>query len=366
MRGIWNSFFKKAMNMNAHPVSMMDLVLYNNLNKPSIIKALLTENAIRHQIFSETLSFLSVKTNLDKISEHAQKNMSEWKKNKISAPNIVEVIARDWGNTTLEMTRRHGQIYTVLNMASSDFPGGGCFDGGSAQEENMWQRSTCVLSMLGNEEILFNQDDTSYRYSKTLKKLIDGQVLMSESEMNQLRKQVANPLNNHIFKVFWDANPRICFRGAEQYIPVPSDVIIGPRESLHVDSSLKFLNDHEIFPFHEMRSAAPMNDLTNTKMEDELSRRIGAQLDTLILHNQSYVVLGAWGCGQYHQKPEMVSKIYANEIAKRADFFKHIVFAIRSQGLKKSHTFGIFSECLNQLPLNRLNHSCDSKHYRMS
>ncbi|OEH47372.1 hypothetical protein lpari_01540 [Legionella parisiensis] len=60
----------------------------------------------------------------------------------------VEVVPKDWGTATLEATEEHGEVYTVLNMANSLYPGGAVFEGGSAQEENMWHRTTCALSLM--------------------------------------------------------------------------------------------------------------------------------------------------------------------------------------------------------------------------
>ncbi|MGM9452782.1 hypothetical protein ACTAZI_05530 [Legionella bozemanae] len=52
-----------------------------------------------------------------------------------------------------------------------------------------------------------------------------------------------------------------------------------------------------------------------------MRRRIAAQLDTLILVGQPNVILGAWGCGEFKNEPQLVAEIYAEEIGKRAHFF---------------------------------------------
>lgn len=51
-------------------------------------------------------------------------------------------------------------------------------------------------------------------------------------------------------------------------------------------------------------------------------------MDTLIIKGRKHVILGAWGCGEFHNSPNVVARIYQEEISKRAEHFEHIVFAI--------------------------------------
>ncbi len=50
------------------------------------------------------------------------------------------MVQQNFGVTALEVTKKHGKVYPVLNMANSLFPGGTALEGGSAQEENLWHR----------------------------------------------------------------------------------------------------------------------------------------------------------------------------------------------------------------------------------
>ncbi len=232
-------------------------------------------------------------------------------------------------------------------MASAEFPGGGCFEGGNAQEENMWQRSDCVLSLL-EPGIFFNKEDFNIHYIQDFKQLIEAKKLMTESEYQQLQAHCPDINPSQAFKVYFEARPRVCFKGPELYLPESSDNSIGCRESLDIDNSLRTLQDFNIFPFFEMRSAAPAPSDTQTP-QAELQRRIAAQLDTLIIHEKKHAVLGAWGCGQYKHHPEMISELYAQELEKRSGAFEHIVFAIRTQGHRPSHNLKAFIKNLEGL-----------------
>ena len=128
----------------------------------------------------------------------------------------VVVLPGDWGEVTLELTRRYGTLFASLNMANAYGPGGGYTHGMVAQEENMFRRTDCHFS-LRREDI--DGDDEEYIPS------------------------ITTLLNAEEGRVYLDvARPRVCIRG--------------PEEREQSDLGYRWLGDDEVFPFYELRSAA--------------------------------------------------------------------------------------------------------------
>lgn len=87
-----------------------------------------------------TLDHITDPEKLHELQSQAFNNLKSWEKEKVEPPQKVEVVQQDFGVTALEVTKKHGKVYSVLNMANSLFPGGTALEGGSAQEENLWHR----------------------------------------------------------------------------------------------------------------------------------------------------------------------------------------------------------------------------------
>jgi len=157
--------------------------------------------------------------------------------------------------------------------------------------------------------------------------------------------------------VMFDPSIQVCFRGPEVYHTNKPNKLFPGGTSSDIDKSYVFLNPTEIFPFREMRSSAPYNtmylDHRHSDTEKILRERIAAQLDTLILEKQKYVVLGAWGCGAFRNNPFIVSRLYAEEIQKRAHCFEHIIFPVLNIGVKKNN-FEVFNQALSGIKLGKI------------
>jgi uncharacterized protein (TIGR02452 family) len=69
--------------------------------------------------------------------------------------------------------------------------------------------------------------------------------------------------------------------------------------------------------------------------EEETTKRIAAQLDTLVDAGIKHAVLSAFGCGAFENPAAEVAAIYKSEIAKRSEFFEVIAFAIFDKGNKE-------------------------------
>jgi hypothetical protein len=120
----------------------------------------------------------------------SQLNVDQWSSEKPQKGDqpVVEVRASDWGEVTLDLTQKYGEIFVVLNMANAEIGGGGYVEGQPAQEENIFRRSDCHFhlykdEMLKSEEIHKNdppavqKNEESYYgdlYRPEFTKLLEG------------------------------------------------------------------------------------------------------------------------------------------------------------------------------------------------
>ncbi|KTD41770.1 poly(ADP-ribose) glycohydrolase domain-containing protein [Legionella parisiensis] len=329
-------------------------------HKPSLLWGTLSGDRWRHKSMGLTLEHITDPEMFDTLQSHAFNNLKSWKKEKVDPPKKVEVVQQDFGVTALELTKKHGKVYPVLNMANSLFPGGAALEGGSAQEENMWHRSSCARSLL-SKGIYYDEERKCFLYDDHTRRLLSGQVKMSPDELHSLsvRRGIKIP---EAYKVFMDEHPQIFFRGPEILVPTYSDEFTSKIQFI-ADNVLSYplLSKEKIFPFYEIRASAPELvgkeiDLENKdfagQYTGDLRHRISALLDTLILKGQTDAILGAWGCGSFKNKPEIVAEIFREEIEKRAKHFQHIVFPIIDT--QQETNYPVFKKYLDGLKLGNL------------
>lgn len=329
----------------------------HDAHKPNVFTGGFSGTRWRHKSMGKTLDYIFDPEKFVELQKQSQVNLSQWVQKKISLPHSVEVIHEDWGVATLEATKKHGVMYSVLNMANSVYPGGAALEGGSAQEENIWHRSTCARSLL-DKIIYLDKNSKTFCYNEIARKLLEAKIKMTGEECEAIGETDFIP-----YKVFFAREPRVCFRGPEVAMITSGFDDYSPKRLSDSSRSYSFLPQSDIFPFYELRSAAPdrssqppiMGHEDQIEYIDDLRRRIAAQLDTLIIERQPNVILGAWGCGEFKNDPRIVAQIYCEEIEKRADFFDHIVFPILNTGPQDN--FSIFDQQLSGMKLGT--HSVD-------
>ncbi len=248
--------------------------------------------ARRRQVLRETLSVLEA------VPAHplraALANLARWRGRRAEADPVgeVQVLLGDWGEVTLTLTQRHGACFAVLNMANAHVPGGAYVEGAPAQEENMYRRTDCHV-FVGPPDYDANLD----RYRPHMTALLEA----SED------------------RVYLDPDrPRVCLRG--------------PEDRSREDLGYRWLRDDEIFPFFELRAAAP--DLRGGGEYDpvEMRRRVRAQLATLRDAGIRHVVLSAFGCGAFLNPAEEVAAAYAEVLREEREHFSVVAFAIFHPG----------------------------------
>lgn len=203
----------------------------------------------------------------------------------------LRVVGDDWGVAAVRLTRETGVCHAVLNMANAWLPGGRYIEGTSAQEENLFRRTDCALSI---DEAVWDPATDRYRPALTALLLAaEGRVLLDT------------------------ASPRVCFRGPEQ------------RGAPALGYAL--LPEDEVFPFYELRAAA-LNGNREPFDKVEARRRIAAQRDTLRAAGVRHAVLSAFGCGAFLNPPEVVARLYREVFAEDDGGLQRVTFAIFDPG----------------------------------
>ena len=246
----------------------------------------------RNLILMDTIKKLEEASSTAHYHKCALRNLDAWKRERITHDGmIVHLLPGDWGEVTLAMTKRYGHIFACLNMANAFAPGGGYTDGMIAQEENMYRRTDCHFS-LDRKDL----DEHMY-YLPEKTRLING-----EDD-----------------RVYLDSVcPRVCIRGAE--------------DCTASNLGYPLLSENELFLFYELRSAAKDLRYGGRYDRSETTKRIAAQLDTLIAHGVRHVVLSAFGCGAFLNPGEDVAAVYKEELQKHALDFDVVTFGIFHAG----------------------------------
>jgi hypothetical protein len=341
-------FFKDIFNRFGSPKPTFSVLhQVHQYHKPQLKNEKSEHQLWRHESIGKTLEYITNEENYQKLKQYAADNLATWSQQTSQTPSIVEVVEDDWGKATLSATKNFGHQYVVLNMANPFYPGGDALHGGGAQEENLFHRTTVPRTYL-TSHVQLDKDQNQFIYTDTGKKLVQGLEPLSSKEKNILKAECSDLNVEESYRVYFNPETQVCFRGPEVYKNLTEG------QNADIENSFSFLQIEEIFPFHEMRSAAPYNNLylarSQSEFNDMLRQKIKAQLDTLILEHQTHVILGAWGCGAFRNDPNVISRIYAEEIEKRAKCFKHILFPVIDIGIKKNN-FEIFNTMLTGIPL---------------
>ena len=85
--------------------------------------------ARRRAVLRETLEAFE-REGRDHYLALAEANVARWAESRDPLPvAIAHIIGGDWGEVTLDLTRRYGAKFAVLNMANAYVPGGAYVEG---------------------------------------------------------------------------------------------------------------------------------------------------------------------------------------------------------------------------------------------
>lgn len=229
-----------------------------------------------------------------RLYEKAKRRIWRFKPTKLKSfcfgPNSY-VYSGDWGEVCEYLTGLYKENFVVLNMANGYQPGGGYWNGCSAQEENMWYRSNAHQLSGGT----LTSPAPPYR-----KPLHDDALLFE--------------------------TPRVCFKSKEVYLP---------NGDIDVNRSFQY---QEPFLFYELRSAGV--DLRRVKKfnlnryKRDMTTIIKNQFEAMKESGKRHALLGAIGCGAF-AKTSMapiismtVCQIYHEMVDRYRKDFDCVHFAI--------------------------------------
>lgn len=247
----------------------------------------------------------------EEMREHAFANMDRWSKNhKRTQTCVVNVLQKDGLDAAYEAQKDYGIIFVLLNMANAVFPGGAYWAGCTAQEQDLMYRTDMAFTHR-QPHVIMDTNNTIV-YSQPMTALIDAQ-------------------EGH---VYLSQTPLVCAKASQE-------------------TNYQLLDDEEIFPVLEMRSAAvnrnpklcPFDDV---RADQEMRKRIKAQFETLKHNKQRHVVLSAFGCGAFQNDPTKIAKIYKEIIQEYRHHLDVVIFAIFYAG-RGENNFDIFNKVLGKL-----------------
>ena len=204
---------------------------------------------------------------------------------------ILDIINEDTF-TVAEKLYHEGYNPLVLNMACDTHPGGGVRKGAFAQEENLL-RSSNYYKFLPHVPAFYPIATDEIIYSPNV-------LVFKDKYYNIVRQPF------HVACVACAAirNPKVCW----------TVDAVKPRQVFLKDE------DYEL----TRRKIASLFQLAYTEGHDSL-------------------VLGALGCGAFHNPPEQIAEIFNEFLQKYKYCFKYICFAVLSV---KDHNYEIFSRII--------------------
>ncbi|MBO8435507.1 MAG: TIGR02452 family protein [Spirochaetes bacterium] len=210
------------------------------------------------------------------------------------------------GKRTAEAAMNYrGKHIALLNFASAWTPGGGVLSGSSAQEESLCRISTLYPALQGNPLSApfydYHHSLSSYDYSDA--------VLFT---------------------------PDVIFFKSDGTIPEMLD----EEDWLHADVITSAAPNLQYERWNEMTKARQeeIRNLFLSRIDRILTIAASAQADVLIL--------GAFGCGAFHNPPDVVAKCFKDVIQSYSHYFETIEFAVFTTPLDDSN-YRVFKATLH-------------------
>jgi hypothetical protein len=308
----------------------------------------------RRDVLRDTINILTDGRSFPEMEQQAWANVNRWRETASPPPQRVEVVCDDWGVTCHAATRHHGVVYTVLNMANGTVAAGGLWEGGSAQEENLFLRSSALLSLRDTSLCLFDHQRYLFRYTDRGVDLLTCHALMDQEESSRVISQIGSGCDGsgRLHKTLLFEEARVCFRGPEVHLD-PDPDFMGKNLPSNDILSFSLLPRCDIFPFYELRTASPVVSRVGGRdvvVLEEMRRRIRSQLHTLILNGRRHVILGGFGCGEHGHDAHSVGRVYAEELLRVRECFSHVIFPVLTTHAF-SENFSAFHSSLHNLPL---------------
>ena len=236
------------------------------------------------------------------------------KSNMYEKPAVIKVTNRDTLSAAKEYYKIAGVmddsgLVGILNFASSTNPGGGVTKGSTAQEECLCRCTTLYPAL--NQKRCF---DMYYNVNRKNNTNLGSDTIIYSEDVLVLKDKDYNTLSKDdmfYVEVITCAAPNLRENPKNQYNDGASNTKLT-------------LSDEELYAIHVTRARNILNVAVNNDIE--------------------YLVLGAFGCGAFKNKPEIVAKAYKDVLKDYMYFFGVIDFAI----IGNNDNYEIFKKILEQ------------------
>lgn len=233
------------------------------------------------------------------------------KKNRFETSAVIKVSKKRTFEAAMDYD---GRKVAVLNFASASNPGGGVVNGSSAQEECLCRCSTLYYNL--TEDFLWKKFYQPHRrernpiHNDDLIYTPDVVVFKSDTAYPQLLPEASWKKVN----VITCAAPNLRERPSNGFNSGDGDKSVS-------------VSDEELEAIHIRRG-----------------RKI---LEAAAAEENDVVILGAFGCGAFMNKPEVVAKAYAKLMEEFGNAFETIEFAVYCSPRDESN-FKIFEEVFRE------------------
>lgn len=209
-------------------------------------------------------------------------------------------------NSSFNAARNYSNNIAVLNFASATNPGGGVTKGSNAQEECLCRCST-LYPVLSDSRFAIPYYGLHKR---------DGNALHNNDIIYSPNIYIIKSDNyTNLYKPF-KVNVITC--AAPNLRETPANAYN------HECGEKPKITDDELLKLHESRGRCIL--------------RVAAE------NNNETVILGAFGCGAFKNKPEIVAQAYKNILPEFINYFKNIEFAVYCG--KDDTNYKVFKEIL--------------------
>lgn len=112
------------------------------------------------------------------------------------------------------------------------------------------------------------------------------------------------------------------------------------RATVFKDANLDAVTDYEV-------GIITVAAIVNPKPEQDglIQEKVERIFEIAMQNGHSNLVLGAWGCGVFHNDPNKIAKYFLDALSRHRGYFKEVVFAIPG---KNTENFKIFSQAIGE------------------
>ena len=276
--------------------------------------------------FMEMLDYCDNDNKIFRLTKQLISNTRLYGENFISrkSPKIPEKdgIVSFEENLTLSVVKRFigtNKKVAVLNFANPVEPGGGVLRGANAQEEYLCRSTNLYKSLISKNA------EKYYAYNKSIR---------SANQFNSM------------------------FIGTDEVIYSPNVTVLKKADGygIHSISGYKEIYEDQYYDIDVLTCAAPFFSgsgyiIPNGDLKYILMRRIRNIFEVAIENDVDILVLGAFGCGAFHNPPEVVADAFRECLLelRYLNAFDEVVFAVKREAIP-SKNIEMFERAFSAFP----------------